>query len=333
MATSIGLALVAFGLALGFGPRWLLFVRSRQMGKQLNPSEPEEHAAKQGTPTMGGVIWLTPVIAVTLAFQVFNGGRLIMLIPVLLAAGLAVLGGVDDLQTLVGRERSAGLSPTAKWAIQIVLAAGASVGLWLTGVAQVHVPFAGVFVLPAIAYVPFATFVLLCTINGVGISDGLDSLAATTAVAAFVAFWVIGTILGYPLSAGLCATVVGALLGYLWFNAHPAQIFMGDVGSLALGGLLGVAALIEREPLLLLPVGIIFVAEVLSDLLQVASNKLTGKRMFRFAPIHSHFRRSDKGDRWVSWPRNEWPETWVVQRFWIVGSIGALLGILAAVKG
>jgi phospho-N-acetylmuramoyl-pentapeptide-transferase len=329
---SLGLALIAFALGFGFGPLWLNFLNSRRVGKQLNPSEPEEQKGKEGTPTMGGVIFLAAILAVGVTFLVLFNGRLVMLVPLALAAGCALLGGVDDLQTLVGRERSAGLTPAAKWGAQIVLCLAAGVILPLAGISQVHVPWVGSFDLPVWAYAPMATLVLLSTINSVGITDGLDSLAATTGAVALAAFWIIGLLLGYPLTAALCATAVGALLAYLWFNAHPAQVFMGDTGSLPLGALLGIVALLEREPLLLLPIGIIFVAEALSDILQVLTNKLTSKRMFRYAPLHHHFRRAQRNPTWVTWPTTAWPETWVVQRFWIVGALGAIVGIAVAAR-
>lgn len=332
MVFPIFLALVAFGLGISFGPAWLRFLKSQQMGKQLNPSEPEEQQGKEGTPTMGGFVFLAPIIAVTLVFQVIFPGRWFMLLPIGLAVGLAVLGAVDDSQTLVGRERSAGLSPAAKWGGQIVLSVISAGLLAWYGVTQVHVPFAGSFDLPIWVYVPFATFILLATINAVAITDGLDSLLGTTAAIAFLAFWVLGTVLAYPFSSALSATVVGALLAYLWFNAFPAQMFMGDTGSLPLGGLLGIVALMEREPVLLLPIGIIFVANAASDILQVISNKFTSKRMFRTAPLHHHFRRPPRDDRWINWPREQWTETWVVQRFWIVGAVGALIGVLLGTR-
>lgn len=333
MAYSITLALIAFGLGIAFGPYWVRFVKARQFGKQLNPSEPEENKAKEGTPTMGGVILVAPILAVTLAFQVLFTHRLIMLLPLAVAAACAVLGAIDDSTTLLGRDRSPGLSPAAKWGGQIVIALAAAGALAWNGMAQVHVPFVGSYTLPGAVYVPFAAFILLAAMNSVAITDGLDSLLGTTAALAFAAFWIIGVALGYPLTAALCGTVVGALLAYLWFNAFPAQVFMGEVGALPLGGLLGVVALLEREPVVLLPVGIIFVAEAASDILQVLTNKLTSRRMFRTAPLHHHFRRPPDANRWVQWPRERWAETWVVQRFWIVGAVGALVGIAAATRG
>ena len=329
-AETLGYALVSLALALAFGPFWLRFLRAQRMGKQTNPSEGEEQKVREGTPTMGGVVFLVPIFAVTVAFQVIGTGRMLMLLPLLFALGLALLGGIDDRRTLIGRERSAGLSPTIKWGAQLVLCVAAAWGLAWYGVTQIHVPFVGDFDLPLWLYVPFATFVLISTTNSVAITDGLDGLLGTTGGLAFAAFWIIGLLLGYPLSAGLSAIVVGALLGYLWFNAFPAQMWMGDTGSVPLGGLLGVVALMQREPFLLLPIGIIFVLNALADILQVLTNKLTAKRMFRLAPLHAHFRRPPVSDRWVNWPKEAWPDVWVVQRFWIVGAAGAFVGLILA---
>jgi phospho-N-acetylmuramoyl-pentapeptide-transferase len=334
MAFSLGLALVAFALGAVFGPIWVRFLRAQNLGKQLNPSEPEEHRVKEGTPTMGGAIFVAPIIGVTLAFQALFGGRPAMLGPVALAAACAVLGAYDDFQTLVGRsQRSAGLPPGVKWGVELMLCLGAGLALALAGHTRVHVPFAGWFSWTGWVYVPFATLVLLSTINGVGITDGLDGLAATTGAIAFAAFWIIGLLHGDPATAALCGTVVGGLLAYLWFNAYPAQVFMGDTGSLPLGALLGIVALLLGEPFLLIPIGVVYVANVVSDILQVASNKLTRKRMFRYAPLHHHFRRPQVKDTWVTWPRQPWPEVWVVQRFWIAGAVGALAGLLLAILG
>lgn len=331
MTETLLLALVTFAAGMAFGPTWLKFLRAARVGKQLNPSEGEEQKSKEGTPTMGGVIFLAPIIAVTLALQVLRTGRLFLLLPLGLALGLAALGAIDDRQTLIGRDRSAGLRPGVKWGVQILLCVAVAAALAWYGITQVHVPFIGSYDLPVWLYVPFAAFVLVATTNATAITDGLDSLLGTTAAIAFAAFWIIGLLLGYPLSAALSATVVGGLLAYLWFNAFPAQVFMGDTGSLPLGGLLGVIALIEREPFLLLPIGIVYVVEAAADILQVATNKLTSKRMFRTAPIHHHFRQPYRADRWITWPREVWPEVWVVQRFWIVGAIGAFAGLLLAV--
>src|SRR5687768_5141153 len=166
-AETLGYALVSLALALAFGPFWLRFLRAQRMGKQTNPSEGEEQKEREGTPTMGGVVFLIPILAVTLAFQVIGTGRMLMLLPVLFALALAFLGGIDDRQTLVGRQRSAGLHPAIKWGAQLVLCLAASAALAWYGVTQIHVPFIGDFDLPLWVYVPFATFVLLATTNSV----------------------------------------------------------------------------------------------------------------------------------------------------------------------
>lgn len=319
MVQSLLLALAAFAIGLAFGPFWLAFLRGQRMGKQMNPSEPEENRKKEGTPTLGGVIFLVPIATLSLIFLVWQAGRLVMLVAVGLTVACAVLGALDDLQTLLKKQRSVGLSPLLKLAVETALSLTAAGALAYAGMTEVTVPLVGDFVLPAALYVPFAAFVLLCSMNAVGITDGLDSLAASTSAIAFLAFWIIGLLLGYPLSAGLSAICVGALLAYLWFNAHPALVFMGDVGSLPLGALLAMVALLERQPFLLLPVGVIFVSNVLTDLLQVGSVKLRGTRLFRIAPLHNHFQKVG------------WPETWIVQRFWIIGAVGGLVGVLLAV--
>jgi phospho-N-acetylmuramoyl-pentapeptide-transferase len=315
------LAVIAFGLGVTFGPRWLRFLVRWNLGKQLNPSEPEEHAAKEGTPTMGGVIFLAPILAVAVAFRVLARGEWLLLLPLAIAAGCAILGAADDAQTLVGRQRSAGQSPAVKWGVQLALSlAGAAALAWL-GFGAVIVPYAGPFLLPWWLFVPLATVFVLATLNAVAITDGMDSPAATTTGIAFVAFWIIALWQGDGTTAALCATIVGALLAYLWFNAHPAQVFMGNVGSLALGALLATVALLLRQPLLVIPIGVIFVANAGSDVLQVLSYKLRRRRIFLIAPLHHHYRRLG------------WPETWVVQRYWIVGAIGALIGLILAAGG
>jgi phospho-N-acetylmuramoyl-pentapeptide-transferase len=319
MTETTGLALTAFALGAVGSPFWLRFLQSRRMGKQVNPSEPEQNKAKEGTPTMGGVVIVVPIIVVSLVYLVLFAGQLPALVGLVLAAGLALLGALDDVQTLLRRARSVGISPATKLGVQSVLSVTVAGALAWMGATQVHVPLVGVFDMPVWAYVPFAAFVLVAMVNAVAITDGLDSLSATTAGFAFLAFWIVGLLLDRPLPALLAATSVGALLAYLWFNAYPAQMWMGDVGAQPLGGLLGLVALLAGEPFLLIPTGVIFVANAASDILQVLSVKLRGRRLFRIAPLHNHFQRVG------------WPETWIVQRFWIVGAVGALVGVLLAV--
>jgi phospho-N-acetylmuramoyl-pentapeptide-transferase len=318
MVTSLVAALLAVAVGLAVGPSWVRFARRARLGKRLNPSEPRQNASKEGTPTLGGVVFLVPLLLVGALGPLLLQGDRRQLIPLGLGAGCAALGAVDDLLGLVGRRRSGGLSPAAKWAGTGALAVAAAVALARAGLTDVRVPLLGPVALAGAVYVPFAVLVLLGTVHAVGITDGLDGLAGTTAGLAFAAFWGIALRQGEAPAAGLCAAAVGALLAFLWVNARPAQTFMGDTGALALGGLLGAVALVLREPFVLLPVGAVFVANAGAVLLQVASRRLRGRRLLRIAPLHNHFQLVG------------WPETRIVQRFWIIGAIGALVGLLAA---
>ncbi len=266
---------------------------------------------------MGGIVFLVPGLTVISVYGLIAGHRDV-LIPVAVALAFGALGVVDDLRTLVGKTRSAGLSPAFKWVVQIAVSLLAAYAIQLSGRGLVRVPFLGEVPLPWWGYLVFAAFVLVATTSSVAITDGLDSLAATTCSLAFLAFWVIAATRGDISTATICATLVGGILAYLWFNAFPAQMWMGDAGSLPLGGLLGVTALLLGEPFLLIPAGIVFVANALADIAQVLSMKIRGRRILRYAPLHHHFERVG------------WKETWIVQRFWIAGAVGAIVAILAS---
>lgn len=309
--------MLAFVIGAAIGPRWLGFLRDRQFGKQLNPSEPTEHASKAGTPVMGGVVFLVPIAILTLGIVTITG-RWSLLVPLAVGAVFAGIGTLDDLRTIVGNRRAVGLSPRVKWIVQAVVGLGASIAIYAGGYANVRVPFVGVIDLPMWAFVAFATLVIVATTGSVAITDGMDSLAATTATLSFVAFWVVAADRGFGEVATFCATVVGALLAYLWFNAHPAQMWMGEVGAIPLGGMLAVTALLAGEPFLLVPAGVAFVANAAADIAQVLSMKLRGRRVLKYAPLHHHFTRVG------------WPETWVVQRFWIASAVGAMVAIWAS---
>jgi phospho-N-acetylmuramoyl-pentapeptide-transferase len=310
--------MLAFALGATIGPRWLRFLRARHIVKRLNPSEPSEHASKAGTPVMGGVTFLVPIGLVTAGF-VATTGAWSLLVALGVGGAFAVIGTMDDLKTLVGdRGGASGLSPRVKWAVQGAVGLAAAAAISLGGLASVRVPFVGQVDLPAWAFMALATLVIVATTGSVAITDGMDSLLATTGALSFVAFWVVATERGNAEVAAFCATVVGSLLAYLWFNAHPAQVWMGEVGAIPLGGMLGVTALLAGEPLLLVPAGIAFVANAAADIAQVLSVKLRGRRVLKYAPLHHHFTRVG------------WPETWVVQRFWIAGAVGALVAIWAS---
>jgi phospho-N-acetylmuramoyl-pentapeptide-transferase len=308
---------LSFALGTAIGPHWLRFLRERRFGKQLNPSEPSEHAHKAGTPVMGGIVFLVPVLFVTIGV-IWTTDAWVLLVPLGVGAAFAAIGTIDDLQTLVGKARASGLSPRVKWSIQILVGLTTATALSLSGHAVVTIPLLGTLNLPTWAYVAFATFVIVATTSSVAITDGMDSLVATTGALSFVAYWVIAAGRGDVPVAMFCATLVGALLAYLWFNAYPAQMWMGEVGAIPLGGMLATTALIAGEPFLLIPAGIAFVANASADIAQVLSVKLTGRRVLKYAPLHHHFTRIG------------WHETWVVQRFWIVSAVGVFIAIWAS---
>jgi phospho-N-acetylmuramoyl-pentapeptide-transferase len=266
---------------------------------------------------MGGVVFLVPVALVTLGV-VFSTGAWILLVPLAVGAVFAAIGTLDDLRTVVRNNRTPGLTPRVKWVVQSIVGLAAATALSEWGHAHVRVPFVGVIGLPVWVFLAFATLVIVATTGSVAITDGMDSLAATTATLSFVAYWVIAAERGHGAIAMFCATVVGSLLAYLWFNAHPAEMWMGEVGAIPLGGMLAVTALLAGEPFLLIPAGIPFVANAAADIAQVLSVKIRGRRILKYAPLHHHFTRVG------------WPETRVVQRFWIASAMGVMVAIWAS---
>ncbi|MBW2424572.1 MAG: phospho-N-acetylmuramoyl-pentapeptide-transferase, partial [Deltaproteobacteria bacterium] len=288
-----------------------------------------DHAAKAGTPTMGGLlILLSLMISVLLWTDLTNHFVWILLG---LTAGYGVLGFVDDYSK-VKEGSSAGISARMKLFWQVLLAFGVAIAIYTSPAfdQELAVPFFKDFT-PNIGwlYVPLATFIIVAASNGVNLTDGLDGLAigpvmisaGTFLLLAYAAghagiadYLQIKSVPGAGQLAIFCGALVGGGLGFLWFNASPAELFMGDVGSLALGGALGTIAVLIRQEILLVVVGGIFVIETVSVIIQVASFKLTGKRVFRMAPIHHHFEQLG------------WPEQKIVVRFWIISII---LGLVA----
>lgn len=319
MTESLHLALLSFLGGIAFGPLWLRFLLRNRIGKRISIYEPTAHMPKAGTPTMGGVMFLVPIVLVTVALNL--AGRLSMLLPLAVIFSCAGLGAVDDLLEVLGRKTTGGLRVSILFTAQIAISAiAAATAYYLLGMNRIHLPFVGVFHVPGPLYVPFAALVIVSTINSVAITDGLDGLTGGLALFAFAAFWAIAQYRGQLYLAAFCATAVGAMLAWLWFNGFPALMFMGNTGSLALGATLGAVALIAQEPFLLVLIGVVFVAAAVSDILQILSVKLRGKRLFRMAPIHRHFELSG------------WPEQRVVTRFWVMGAVAALLGVLLAVQ-
>lgn len=315
---SLATAGIAFVIALAIGKPLLGFLQRRQLGKAISDEGPDTHHAKAGTPTMGGLMIFATVALLTLATNVVD--RESILLPLV---GIIVLGSIgltDDMGTLQGRAQF-GLSWRIKIVLLLAFALGAALVLFYAlDTESINIPWSGQHSLGEF-YIPIAVIVILATTTSVAITDGMDSLAGGTLAIAFAAYGVIAVGQEQDFLVRFAFTTVGATLGFLWYNAHPAQIFMGDTGALALGGTLGVVALMTGHWLLLPVIGIVFVLEAASDIIQIAYFKFTGgKRIFRMAPIHNHFELIG------------WSEPQVVTRAWLLGIAGAILGVALALQ-
>ena len=324
------LSVIAFVIAMFLTPIYTFFAyRYKFWKKQRTTSTTGEllqvftklHANKfkRNIPTMAGIISVAAITIVTLAFNLDRGQTYLPLAALL---GGGAVGLLDDLINIRGKNLGvAGLRSSLKFTMIV----GISLALgWYffakLGFENIHVPFLGDWSLGWLI-VPLFAFAVTATSNAVNISDGLDGLAGGLLTAAYGAFGAIALLQGQPMLAGFCFTVLGALLSYLWFNIYPARFFMGDVGSFALGTSLGVVAMLTNTLLLLPVIGILFVVEAGSSLLQITSKKLFHKKIFLSAPIHHHLEA--KG----------WPETKVTMRFWVIGFIAAFVGVLLALTG
>jgi phospho-N-acetylmuramoyl-pentapeptide-transferase len=325
-------ALTALAISLLIGPRMIRWLAEYQVGQRVRSDGPQTHLSKAGTPTMGGALILAAIVAATLLWADLANRFVWVVLLVTVAFGL--VGFWDDyLKLVVGNSR--GLIPRYKYFWQSVAGFGAAVALYFTAQTPaettLYVPlFKNVLVPLGVLFIPLTYFVIVGTSNAVNLTDGLDGLAIMPAVLVAGALGVFAyasgnavfsNYLGIPNIAGagevlvICAAIFGAGLGFLWFNTYPAQVFMGDIGALALGAALGVIAVIVRQELVLVVMGGIFVLETVSVILQVASFKLRGKRIFRMAPIHHHYEL--KG----------WAEPKVIVRFWIITVILVLIGL------
>ncbi len=308
---------VAAVVALAAGYPLVDFLRARKLGKAISSEGPQSHMVKAGTPTMGGLLIMGVAIAVGLVAAVPKDRD--VLLPIAVAAVFALIGWYDDLGTLIDREkreahdRTTMLLKLAGFAVVSVVAA------WLLydriDAPRLLVPHFGAYDVGPV-YVPIAIAVIVSTTSAVGVADGLDTLAGSMAAVAFAAFGSIAVMQGQTGLATFCFVTVGALAGFLWFNAYPARVFMGEVGSLPLGGTLAVVALMTGWWLLLPAIGVMFVAEILSDVIQIGSYRLRGgKRVFKMAPLHHHFEQLGV------------PETRIAARFLLISVAGALLGV------
>jgi len=323
-STSMTLALSAFSFLLTviWGQPLLRVLRMLKIGEQIRVDGPKSHLSKLGTPTMGGVLILFPVVLLTILFNavkvfgvsVFGNSVLVPLI-VFLAYGL--IGSIDDWFSLRGIRDGDGLSPLAKLILQFLTAFGTVMVLrFALDVPQLYFPGLDFEIDLGFIYFPIAIIIVVGFSNAVNFTDGLDGLAGLISATAFAAYGAIALMQGQIFLARFCFILVGAIFGFLWFNVHPAELFMGDTGSLALGATLAVVALMTGQWAVLPIIGIIPLGELLSVVIQVVFFKLTGgRRVFKMTPLHHHFELMG------------WSETQIVQRFWLIGLVAGLVGI------
>ncbi len=328
--------ITALVISLIIGPSMIRKLTSYKIGQQVRDDGPQTHLTKAGTPTMGGSLILISIAISTLLWSDLGNQHMWIVLIVTLLFGL--IGGIDDYKKLL-YGNSKGLSAKAKYFWQTVFGLGAAIIIYRLAETPIEtaliMPFLkDVAIEMGVFFVVFTYFVIVGSSNAVNLTDGLDGLAIMPTVMVGGALGVFAyaaghstfsNYLGIPYVAGVgeltifCGSLVGAGLGFLWWNTYPAQVFMGDVGALALGAALGVVAVLVRQEIVLLIMGGVFVMETVSVILQVSSYKLTGRRIFRMAPLHHHFEL--KG----------WPEPRVIVRFWIITVVLVLIG-LASLK-
>jgi phospho-N-acetylmuramoyl-pentapeptide-transferase len=328
--------LTALFIALFVGPSLIKRLTIHQIGQSIRSDGPTTHLQKTGTPTMGGLLIIISIILSTLCWA--DLGDRFVWVTLLVIVFFAGIGWIDDYKKVVNKDPD-GLAARYKYLLQSIIGLGAATFLYLTA----EVPAETRLILPfiksisfdmGIFYIVFTYFVIVGSSNAVNLTDGLDGLAImpTVLVAGALAIFAYATghvrfseYLGIPYVPGvgevaiICGAIVGSGLGFLWFNTYPAQVFMGDIGALALGAAIGIIAVLVRQELVLFIMGGVFVVETLSVVLQVASYKMTGRRIFHMAPLHHHYEL--KG----------WPEPRVIVRFWIITVILVLVG-LASLK-
>ena len=320
MILALGVLLATFVLGLGLGPPYIRLLRHLRMGKQIRRDGPQSHMSKQGLLTMGGALSIVLVAAVMLVvfFVIPDAARgdyiaqTIAPVGALLAVG--VLGAIDDYTNVAF---GFGIRGRHKLVWQLIVAV--ALALYIQrhfGVTGIYVPAVGELEIGAAPFVALAIFVIIGASNAVNLTDGLDGLAGGLCVFAFLSFAFIAAARGFPWLVIFCGAMVGALLAFLWFNVHPAAFMMGDTGALAFGATLAVTALTTGFVLLLPIAGLMFAVTTISVIIQVASYKIRGKRVFRMAPFHHHLELLG------------WPESQVTMRFWLIGALG---GIVAAI--
>jgi phospho-N-acetylmuramoyl-pentapeptide-transferase len=326
------LASISFILAVVWGPMLIRILRHYKIGKRIRIDGPRSHQTKMGTPTMGGLMIVVPVFLITIALNIYSlihptiSGRSI-LVPLGVMVSFAIIGVIDDLAGVRGKRRGEGYRARDKIVWEIVVGVVAALAMKL-----IPLQYAGEMGIPRVpqpieigwVWIPIAAFFIVGYANAVNLTDGLDGLAGIIVASAFTAYGILCLLQGQDYLVQFCFTMVGACFAFLWYNAHPAQMFMGDTGSLALGATLAVVALMSGQWLLLPIIALVPTAVTLSVILQVLYFRYTrrrygnGRRLFKMAPLQHHFELLG------------WSETQVVQRFWLVEILAAMAGVALA---
>lgn len=313
-----------------FGQKWIRFLKKRQFGQVIRQEGPSAHHVKKDTPTMGGVLIVASILISVLLWG--NWQSPFVWVSLFIMLGFSAVGLADDLQKIF-KKNTAGFRGHIKIVIEVAICLAMALYLYGFGIldTQLHFPFFKNLVPDLdVFYLLFAAFVIVGSANAVNLTDGLDGLVTMPAISSFMGYGFLAYAAGHVMISEylqvaqvpgaselsiVCGAAIGGLFGFLWYNSHPAEIFMGDVGSLGVGSLLGAMALMTKNELLLVLIGGVFVLETVSVITQVISFKLTGKRVFRMAPIHHHFEL--KG----------WPESKIIVRFWMISFLLAILAL------
>lgn len=314
MQVTIFSAVVAFLIVLLLGPLVIPALKKFKFGQSIREEGPKSHQVKAGTPTMGGVMFIIALIITSIVVTRSMTGALI--VALVTTVGYGIIGLLDDSLKII-RKKNLGLRAYQKLIGQVTFALILTIFAYKNIGSDIHIPFTSYFVDFGWFYIPFMVFVIVGATNSVNLTDGLDGLASGVTLIICVFFAVVTYGLGKGDLSVFCGAIAGALLGFLKYNSYPAKVFMGDTGSLALGGAISALAVLLKMPLILLIVGFIYVIETLSVIIQVTSCKLTGKRVFKMAPIHHHFEHIG------------WHETKIVAVFCIITAICCLIGFFA----
>ncbi len=311
----IALLLAFIGMVL-LAPIYISLLQRLGLGKRIRSEGPEAHFGKAGTPTMGGMLIVGVVLFLAMALRIEDAGTLT---PMLTLMGVGILGALDDFVNI-----RSGIGMRGRWKLIWQTIVALLAGFYIQrhfDITGINVPGLGEVVIGPLLFILFVAFVIVGASNAVNLTDGLDGLAGGVLIFSFVAYLLISLIpvegvkSEQPNLAIFCALVIGALMGFLWFNVHPAQIFMGDSGALSLGATLAVVATVNGQLPLLAVIGVVFVAVIMSVVLQVLNYRLRGRRLFRMAPLHHHFELIG------------WAEEKITLRFWIVAALAGLLGV------